>query len=291
VLRRTLPATIKVVTRLTPEAWPVHCDTTRLDQVVMNLAVNARDAMPDGGTLTIETSNVHLDELAASNRVLLRPGHYLRLTVSDTGTGMTPEVQERAFDPFFTTKPPGQGTGLGLATVYGIARQMDGEISIYSEVGRGTSIRIYLPVADEHVSTPQPAVDQVRTAVGSGRQLLLVEDEEMLREALDRTLVAAGFLVRVAGSAEDALELAAASMPDLLVTDVTLPGLSGPDLALRLRARRPDLPVLLMSGYAAHRLPDGLAGSAVLIDKPFPIKQLLDRVAELLGGTAAGSRR
>jgi PAS domain S-box-containing protein len=286
VLRRTLPPTIDVVCNLEPDAWPVRCDTARLDQVLMNLAVNARDAMPDGGTLTIETTNEDLDELSVHGRVSLRPGRYLCLAVSDTGTGMTREVQERAFDPFFTTKPHGQGTGLGLASVYGIARQMEGEVSIYSEVGRGTTVRLHLPVADAEV-TPATVV---RTPVPAphGRWVLLVEDEELLRQALDRTLSEAGFVVTAAESAEKAIgRLDNDELPDLLVSDVSLPGMAGPELALLLRERAPDLPVLLMSGYAAHPLPAGLVGRAAMIDKPFPTRELLAQIAALLGDVDA----
>jgi PAS domain S-box-containing protein len=282
VLRRTRPATIEVVCKLEPDAWPVRCDTARLDQVLMNLAVNARDAMPDGGTLTIETSNTDLDELSAGSRLSLGPGRYLCLAVSDTGTGMTREVQERAFDPFFTTKPHGQGTGLGLASVYGIARQLDGEVSIYSELGRGTTVRLHLPVPDAEVSPSR--VTRAPAPAPHGRRVLLVEDEELLRQALDRTLSEAGFMVTAAESAEKALgRLDDGELPHLLGSDVSLPGMTGPDLALLLRERDPDLPVLLMSGYAAHPLPAGLVGNAAMIDKPFPTRELLAQIAALLG--------
>jgi PAS domain S-box-containing protein len=282
VLRRTLPATIDVVCKLEPDAWPVRCDTARLDQVLMNLAVNARDAMPDGGTLTFETSNTDLDELSAGSRLSLGPGRYLCLAVSDTGTGMTREVQERAFDPFFTTKPHGQGTGLGLASVYGIARQLDGEVSIYSELGRGTTVRLHLPVPDAEVSPSR--VTRAPAPAPHGRRVLLVEDEELLRQALDRTLSEAGFMVTAAESAEKALgRLDDGELPHLLVSDVSLPGMAGPDLARLLRERDPDLPVLLMSGYAAHPLPAGLVGNAAMIDKPFPTRELLAQIAALLG--------
>jgi PAS domain S-box-containing protein len=281
VLRRTLPASIDVVCNLEPDAWPVRCDTARLDQVLMNLAVNARDAMPDGGTLTVETSNEDLDELSAGTRVSLGPGRYLCLAVSDTGTGMTREVQERAFDPFFTTKPPGKGTGLGLASVYGIARQMEGEASIYSELGRGTTVRLHVPVADAEV-TPTTVV-RAPAPAPPGPQVLFFEDEELLRQALDRTLSEAGFVVMSAESAEKALGRLDGELPDLLISDVSLPGMAGPELALLLRERAADLPVLLMSGYAAHPLPAGLVGKAAMIDKPFPTRELLAQIAALLG--------
>jgi PAS domain S-box-containing protein len=288
VLRRTLPAAIDVVCNLEPDAWPVRCDTARLDQVLMNLAVNARDAMPDGGTLTVETSNEDLDELSAGSRVSLRPGRYLCLAVSDTGTGMTPEVKERAFDPFFTTKPPGKGTGLGLASVYGIARQMEGEVSIYSEVGRGTTVRLHLPVADAEVT--ETPVTRMPALAPHGRSVLLVEDEELLRQALDRTLSEAGFVVLAAESAEKALgRLDDGELPDLLISDVSLPGMAGPELALLLRERAPQLPVLLMSGYAAHPLPAGLVAKAAMIDKPFPTRELLAQIAALLGDPSSAT--
>ncbi len=283
VLHRTLPETISVVSRLAPDAWPVHCDTTHLDQVVMNLAVNARDAMPDGGTLTVETRNEQLDDLAASARSPMRPGRYLRLMVTDSGTGMPKEVQDRAFDPFFTTKPAGQGTGLGLATVYGIARQMGGDVTIYSEPGAGTSVRVYLPVAERRSEArlPQQTVRHAHPR-SSGREVLLVEDEDLLREALQRTLTGAGFSVRTAVSAEAALTGLADGLPDLLVTDVTLPAMSGPELAVQLQALVPDLPVLLMSGHAAHPVPAGLGPRVAMLDKPFAADSLLRSITGLL---------
>jgi CheY-like chemotaxis protein len=248
----------------------------------MNLAVNARDAMPHGGVLTMTTRNVHLDELAVRSRVALGPGRYLELTVSDNGSGMTPDVQERAFDPFFSTKPQGKGTGFGLATVYGIARQMGGEASIYSEVGVGTSLHLHLPAADAAApaDVPAPLATPVAKVV-AGQRILLVEDEGLLREALDRTLSGAGYVVESATTGEEALALLH-EPPDLLVSDVTLPAMGGPELALRLRMLAPGLPVLLMSGYAAHQLPPELAGSVLLMDKPFPARELLARVAEML---------
>ncbi len=282
VLRRTLPATITLETRLAADVWPARCDTTRLDQILVNLAVNARDAMPAGGTLTVETRNIHLDELASGSRVLLAPGRYVVLAVTDSGTGMTKEVQQRAFDPFFTTKAQGEGTGLGLATVYGIARQMDGEVSIYSEPGQGTTVRLHLPAADAlEARSPEPAVQQ---AVQRGHRVLLVEDEEMLRRPLVRSLTEVGFVVRAAGSAEEALRLCEedASAPDLLVTDVTLPGMTGHDLANRLRERWPGLPVVVMTGYAASRLPEQLSARVVMLSKPFDFAELMTAAGELL---------
>lgn len=285
ILRRTLPATIDVLTRPVAEPWPVRCDDARLDQVLMNLALNSRDAMPDGGTLTIETSNVQLDELSVTSRLTLQPGRYLRLTVTDTGSGMSRDVLNRAFDPFFTTKPAGQGTGLGLATVYGIARQIGGEVTIYSELDRGTSVRLFLPVADDLVAAPVPGPAAVRDAMPelAGRSILLVEDEELLRKALERTLTGAGFAVTSVATAEAALASAGDDAPDLLLTDITLPGMTGPALALRLRDKISGLRVLLMSGYAAQQLPAELAGTVQLLDKPFPVEVLLGAVRDALG--------
>ncbi len=289
VLRRTFPATIAVVCKLDGTAWPVQCDTTRLDQVLMNLALNARDAMPDGGTLTVETSNERLDELAASNRVSLGPGRYLCLTVSDTGTGMSREVKGRAFDPFFTTKTHGHGTGLGLATVYGIVKQMGGEVSIYSELGHGTTIRLHLPAVSAATTRTESAAQPLVPSVIGTPRVLLVEDEDLLRRALNRTLSKAGYVVQAAGSAEEAATLMASVMPDLLISDVSLPGLDGFAFALQLRSVDPMLPVLLMSGYAPRQLPDGLADSVVLLDKPFATNVLLANVSQLVAGIGVGS--
>ena len=268
--------------------WPVRCDTARLDQVLMNLAVNARDAMPDGGALTIETSNEDLDELSAGSRVSLRPGRYLCLAVSDTGTGMTREVQERAFDPFFTTKPhrPGHRPRAGQRLRH---RPADGGRGVDLLRARPRHHGPAAPAGGRRRGHARPRSCRTPAPTPHGRRVLLVEDEELLRQALDRTLSEAGFVVTAAESAEKALgRLDDGELPDLLVSDVSLPGMAGPELALLLRERAPDLPVLLMSGYAAHPLPAGLVGRAAMIDKPFPTRELLAQIAALLGDGGDG---
>ena len=290
LLRRTFPENVRLETRLDAAAPLVHADPSRIEQLVMNLAVNARDAMPDGGRLIIET---HREDLPGGLESGLAPGSYLKLAVSDDGTGMPSEVRERAFEPFFTTKSRGSGTGLGLSTAYGIVNQLDGQITIYSEPGHGTSVQLHLPAAE--LATAAPA------AVGSGEQgpgdelrsatVLLVEDEAMLREAVRRVLDRAGFQVVEAADAEEAEELVAdGCRPDLLLTDVILPGRSGPQLAASLRRDRPALPVLFASGYTAaaleaHDLP---AQPYTLVEKPFALDRLIAEVRALL---TAGRRQ
>ncbi|MDQ1604825.1 MAG: two-component system, cell cycle sensor histidine kinase and response regulator CckA [Actinomycetota bacterium] len=282
ILHRILPASIDVVTHLASGTWPVACDPITLDQVLMNLAVNARDAMPDGGTLTLTTRNLRLDELGAGEPKELAPGKYVELTVTDTGTGMSQDTVNHAFDPFFTTKAPGEGTGLGLASVYGIARQAGGDVTLYSEPDRGTSVRVFLPAVGD-APTTEPGGAMPKPTVAGGAVVLLVEDEELLREALVRTLERADVKVHAAGSAEEALLLLSDVRPDLLVSDMSLPGMSGADLAVRLRELLPDVPVLLMSGYAPQTKPAALGDdhSAVMV-KPFSGADLVARIGALL---------
>jgi PAS domain S-box-containing protein len=285
LLGRTLPANIRVVTHLDEDAWQVLTDTTRVEQLVMNLAINARDAMPDGGTITIETSNDEVRDLitVGADRNLV-PGRYLRLAISDDGTGMTSEVSEHAFEPFFTTKPRGQGTGLGLATVYGIVRQMGGDAAIYSEPGKGTTIRLHLPATTSDPHEDNSTNGAVPRRSGRGECVLLVEDEEMLREALVRVLEEAGYTVEAAGTAEEALAKVESEglTVDLLISDVMLPGMSGPELADELRSRDGSLAVLFATGYTQRSLDLGTNGAS-MIEKPFSLETFLERVGEALG--------
>jgi CheY-like chemotaxis protein len=257
----------------------------------MNLAINARDAMPDGGVLTIETENDDVDELITGGESSLAPGHYLRLAVSDTGVGMDRRVREHAFEPFFTTKPRGQGTGLGLATVYGIVRQMGGDASIYSEPGHGTTIRLHLPAAHGVSAEAEMADAPLPQPPGGGECILLVEDEDLLRSSLVRVLEDAGYTVSPASSAEEALELVAdgALHVDLLITDVMLPGMSGPALAQQLREQGDQVAVLFASGYTQNTLDVDLGASTStygLIEKPFSLDAFLFRVSQVLGEAA-----
>ena len=266
----------------------VRADLGQLEQVLMNLAVNARDAMPSGGRLTIETANVELDESYAAEHPGVRRGRYVVLAVSDTGKGMPPEVQKHIFEPFFTTKEPDKGTGLGLATAYGIVKQSGGNIEVYSEPGHGTSFKIYLPRADEEAE-PLVAAPKVPPPRGT-ETVLLVEDEQALRELARQILEEHGYTVLEARSGLPALEQAKAHAGPihLVLTDVVMPGMGGRELAEQLSAVRPDLKVLFMSGYTEQAivghgvLPEG----AVFIQKPFGPDPLLARVREALDRTS-----
>jgi len=262
----------------------VLIDRGQLEQVLLNLAVNARDAMPEGGPLVIETTTVVLEDDAASERPRLSPGAYVRLSVSDAGSGMSAEVASHAFDPFFSTKSRDEGSGLGLATVYGIVAEAGGDVSIYSEEGHGTTIRVLLPVADEAVDDgDQPAPVDIHPG-GDGEAVLVVEDEPATREATVRILRRAGYDAVAAGSPDDALALAEDREFALLVTDVVMPGMSGRTLAQRLVERRPATAILFMSGYTEGLLcaQGALEGGARLLEKPFTENVLLRAVRQAL---------
>jgi PAS domain S-box-containing protein len=286
MLRRLLGEDIEIVTRAGAELWFTLLDPGAFEQVLINLAINARDAMAAGGRLTIETQNVRLDEGAVLRRGGVLPaGEYVLLAVSDDGPGMDVAVQERIFEPFFTTKPPGKGTGLGLSTCYGIVRQAGGYIWVYSEPGQGTTFKIYLPRS----GPPAPLGDQPVAAAdrrGGTESVLLVEDDEQVRGIAVRALSAAGYDVVVAGHAEQAIALTAGrGRPfDLLVTDVILPAMGGADLARELRAREPGLRALYISGYseAAMAQRGALPAGARMLAKPFTPRQLVDRVRDVL---------
>jgi PAS domain S-box-containing protein len=287
LLRRTLGEHVELLSSLAGDLHPVLVDPGQLEQILVNLAVNSRDAMPDGGTLRIDTANVDIDEHYAASRHELSPGQYVRLRVSDTGTGMAPEIVQRAFDPFFTTKPPGQGTGLGLATVYGIIQQAGGRAQIYSEQGIGTTFTVLLPATDRSTA-PTGRVDAAPVRRGE-ETILLVEDEQALREVTRRILTGAGYRVIIAANGPKALAAAAAHVDpiDLLLSDVIMPQMAGPQLAERLLAQRPSLRVLLMSGFAQPILDSGghLDAGMTLIEKPFSGPALLAKVAQILERT------
>jgi PAS domain S-box-containing protein len=295
LLQRTLPANVRLVTHLDDSARQVVTDPTRVEQIVMNLAINARDAMPEGGVLTIETVNEDVDQMVTAGDSSLAPGRYLRLAVSDTGLGMDRHVREHAFEPFFTTKPRGQGTGLGLATVYGIVRQMGGDASIYSEPGHGTTIRLHLPAANGVSAEAEMANEPLPQPAGGGECILLVEDEDLLRTSLVRVLEGAGYTVSAVGTAEEALAMVTEDQlhVDLLITDVMLPGMSGPALAQQLRDHGEDLAVLFASGYTQNTLDIDLGSAAgtpyALIEKPFSLDAFLFRVSQVLGQTPRGA--
>jgi PAS domain S-box-containing protein len=284
LLRRTLGEHIQLGCSLDEELWATHADPSQMSQVLVNLAVNARDAMPGGGTLMIETANVEVDESYAATRPGLSPGPYVRLRVSDDGAGMDAATAELAFEPFFTTKPKGEGTGLGLATIHGIVNQAGGRVGLYSEPGVGTTCTVMLP-ATEAVAAPQAATVPIDVG-GNGEVILLVEDEDAIREVARRILSRHGYAVLSAGNGPDALQLATDhdGNINLLLTDVIMPRMLGKELAERLLATRPETRVLYMSGYAqpildaGERLPDGM----LLIEKPFSEHTLLAKVQQAL---------
>jgi CheY-like chemotaxis protein len=261
-------------------------DYGQLEQVLVNLAVNARDAMPDGGTLTLDTENVVVDEAYARTRADVVPGRYVRLRVSDTGVGMTPEVAARAFEPFFTTKDKGRGTGLGLATIHGIVTQAGGTIHIDSEPGLGTTFTVLLPTTDAPVPDPARSGRDV-VDPGGGETILLVEDEPAMLEVTRRILADNGYEVLAAGGGAAAVRLAAEHPGDIhvLLTDVVMPEMLGKEVAERVSALRPDVRVLFMSGYA-HPMGD-LGGAREIIDKPFTEAALLERLRAVLASPAS----
>jgi len=281
---RVLGEHVELRAHLPTGLWPALADPTQVEQVLLNLAVNARDAMPRGGKLTIETANVTLDESYAATHPEVSPGQYVQLAVSDTGEGIPAEVLPHIFEPFFTTKGVGEGTGLGLATVYGIVKQSGGHIWVYSEPGHGTTFKVYLPRAESAptaVAQPEPSP----IARGSER-LLVVEDEDAVRRVLVRSLEGAGYTVQAMGSPVEALAWARAAKGafELLLTDVVMPGMSGKELASTLSTEFPHLKVLFMSGYTQNAIVHrgALDQGVELLAKPFSPGALRDRVRELL---------
>lgn len=287
MLRRTLGEHIDLVAVPGPDLWPVMIDSGQLSQVLTNLAVNSRDAMPKGGKLTIDVANVDVDLAYAASRPTLKPGRYVRLRVSDTGAGMDKVTLDHVFEPFFTTKPRGQGTGLGLATVYGIVTQAGGTIDVYSEQGLGTRVSVLLPATDQAPTAAVAIPDAPRAR--ASETVLVVEDSDDLREIVDRILTQSGYQVMVASNGAAALEMARgyAGHIDLLLTDVIMPHMQGNELAPRLIEVRPDLRVLYMSGFAQPALGANgtLAPAVALMDKPFNEPTLLARVRQVLEAT------
>lgn len=284
LLNRLLGEDIRVVTRLDEQLAPVRADPGQVDQVIVNLAVNARDAMPDGGTLTIETKNVNLDSAYQSQHFGATSGAHVMLAVSDTGIGMDRETQRRIFEPFFTTKGPGRGTGLGLSTVYGIVQQSRGTIWVYSEPGGGSTFKVYLPTSAVVEEEPELLAEPLR--LEGIETVLLVEDQQDVRSVAEQALRRYGYHVLEASNAGEALLICEQHpMPiHLLVTDVVMPRMSGVELARRLAEIRPEMKVLYMSGYTENAaLHHGIVepGKAYL-QKPFVPERLARRVREVL---------
>jgi CheY-like chemotaxis protein len=290
MLRRLLSEDIELVTRYERDLVKVRVDASQIDQVVMNLAVNARDAMPNGGKLTIETQNVLLDASYASEHFEAAAGPHALLAVSDTGVGMSKEVQSRIFEPFFTTKEPGKGTGLGLSTIFGIVKQSGGNIWVYSELGKGTAFRIYFPKAGEQADPP-PELAKVVVLTGT-ETILLAEDQEEVRHVASEILRRYGYHVLEARNAGDALLLCEKHpLPiQLLVTDVVMPKMNGRELAQRLLAIRPELRVLYMSGYTDNAIVHHgiLEPEVAYVQKPLLPEAFARRVREVLDSPRRG---
>jgi two-component system cell cycle sensor histidine kinase/response regulator CckA len=287
MLRRLIGEHIELITVLYPRLGRVKADPGQIEQVIANLTVNARDAMPNGGKLILETGNVELDDMYAAARPDARPGPHVMLAVSDTGHGMDAETLSHMFEPFFTTKGLGQGTGLGLATVYGIVRQVGGQVMVYSEPGRGTSFKIYLPRL-EAAADEAPASAPLGPAPRGTETVLLVEDESALRILIHEVLTGAGYRVLQGGAPDDALAVAAAhqGVIHLVLTDVILPSMSGRQMADALRAVRPETRTLFMSGYTDDAINHHgiLEPGMHFLEKPFTSDALLRKVREVLDG-------
>lgn len=285
LLRRTIGESIRIALVLADDLAPATVDDAQLESCILNLAINARDAMPEGGLLSIETANVRLDEDYASRNSEVVPGRYVMLAISDTGTGMPPEVAERVFEPFFTTKAPGRGSGLGLSMVHGFVKQSGGHVKVYSELGEGTTIKIYLPrsgsadaVADARSTSPS-------TEVGGGERILVVEDDDLVRAHVSELLLGMGYRVTAVSSGADALaRLESDHGFDLLFTDVVMPGMNGQELADRARAIFPELHVLFTSGYTENaivqqgRIPPG----TFLLSKPYTRQELETKLQQAI---------
>ncbi len=283
-LRRLIGEDVDLVFVPAEDLGRIRADPGQMEQVVMNLVVNAQDAMPKGGTLTIETRDVELDEVHAATHPAVQPGPHVMLAIGDTGVGMDEATCQRIYEPFFTTKGPGKGTGLGLSTVYGIVNQSGGSIEVNSEIGKGTTFRIYLPRIEEATRKDQP--DQDVTARAGTETILIVEDEGALRHLARRALLSAGYTVLAAGSGEEALRLldGHGGPVDLMLTDVVMPGINGRDLAVRLAEIRPLTRVLYTSGHTD----DAILRRGVLdktmhfIRKPYTVTDLRRKIRDVL---------
>ena len=290
LLERLIGEHIELVTELSEPAGRVRVDANQLEQVVMNLVVNARDAMSGGGRLSITTANLSLDEKFVASHLNVKPGPYVRLAVVDTGTGMDPATQARIFEPFFTTKEVGRGTGLGLATVFGIVQQSGGHIYVHSEAGRGSTFEVYLPRVEAAVS-PVHATSWAEPKERGSETLLVVEDESQLRTLICMVLEDAGYTAIEAGGPEQALEIAAdpGTRVDMLITDVVMPGKGGPELAAEIAKLRPGLKALFVSGYTGRTVAKsgGLDPKAAFLEKPFTSRKLLAKVREVLAAKPA----
>ncbi len=285
LLRPLMGDDVKVVLAPRSDSAFVEADPGQLDQIVLNLAVNSRDAMPQGGKFVIETATVDFDEAFVRQHPPMKPGRYVMLAVSDNGYGMDADTVSRIFEPFFTTKDVGKGTGLGLATVYGIVQQSGGHIWVYSEPGHGTTFKVYLPCADEKAGLDRALEEETAFPRGEGTTILLVEDDPVMRRLSSRILQDQGYTVLEAEDGKSALQRAAAQQAplDLVLTDVVMPGVSGPELVLRLMDSHPETKFLYMSGYTGELVMDrGLSEAITLLEKPFTRADLLRTIRTAL---------
>ncbi len=289
LIRRTMGPGITVELCLGDHSQPVMCDRNQLESALLNLAINARDAMPDGGTLTIATADRQLTWADLSGQDEAKPGGYLEISVADDGIGMTPSVAARAFEPFFTTKPVGQGTGLGLSQLYGFARQSGGSARLESVLGKGTTVRLFLPRYTEPAALPPPHAHHPDARTEARSTVLVVEDEAIIRALVVETLREQGHVVLEAADGPGGLQaLQSVAHVDLLVTDIGLPGMNGRQLADAARLDRPDLPVLLITGYAGPALDVQLAPGIEVLTKPFSLDALAAKTRSMVEGVGAG---
>jgi two-component system cell cycle sensor histidine kinase/response regulator CckA len=285
MLKRLIGEDVKLQVILSPDLRNISADSGQIDQIALNLAVNARDAMPGGGTLTIETQNLELDQDYADRHISMKPGTYVMLAISDTGTGMDEETKSRIFEPFFTTKGVGKGTGLGLSTVYGIVKQMDGHIWVYSEIDKGTTFKIYFPATEITVEVAQPGGEH-RRSPNRSETILLVEDEDIVRAMVIQSLKGDGYNVLTASEPKAALELFARHSADIemIISDMVMPGISGLELIEQLLSEKPELKILYISGYTDHTMLNRgvLTSKFPFLQKPFNTSTLLNKVREIL---------
>jgi signal transduction histidine kinase len=285
LLQRSINESIALDMRLEDRLWTAEADPNQLESALLNLVLNARDAMPDGGRLIVETSNRHLDSVFTAAYGTLNPGDYVELSVSDTGCGIPESLMGRVFDPFFTTKPIGQGTGLGLSMIYGFARQSHGHVTIHSEVGKGTTVSLFLPRFVGEVTADTPLDSALLPFANAGECVLIVEDDPAVRVLVSQVLSELGYAFVEAGDADNALPIIESSQRiDLMISDVGLPGMNGRQLAEIGRQIRPDLKVLFITGYAEHAAVRGgfLDPGMQLITKPFTFDLLTAKVREMI---------
>lgn len=290
LLRRTLGETVALSTLLAPHLWSVRADPSEIENAVLNLAINARDAMPTGGKLLIETSNAVLQERDVASEIGVNPGDYVRLSVSDTGVGMTPSVLARVFEPFFTTKEPGKGTGLGLSVIYGFVKQSGGHVTVYSELNKGTTVNLYLPRVKTSTAAETDALHAAAQPPVAGETVLLVEDNAQVRIVTSKRLKNLGYGVIEAGNAAAAIEvLNSGQKVDLVFSDVVMPGgMSGFDLAKWMRQNAPGTRVLLTSGFAEDIARSGEAALSELeiLRKPYSGAELARALRRALDSSA-----